>query len=135
MLKRDGSLDVRVAAVLSALQDLASSGGGGQAAAGVQQLLRQLLVQRCEQLLSGFGSSVQDDDAWLQRGDSSSDWDATPGLSELMCAVVQYRRGKKLVLNGAGVRRALAGHRRRSLDRQRVPSAHCRDAEKKKATL
>jgi hypothetical protein len=104
-LKRDGSIDVRVPAVLAALQDqvsvhsLQSSSISNSTTA---DLLKQLLNARCQQLLQMFATSVQQDERWLLHQEESMSRSSSANgqtLSRAILApIVQYRREKKKLL-------------------------------------
>lgn len=104
-LKRDGSIDVRVPAVLAALQDqvsvhsLQSSSISNSTTA---DLLKQLVNARCQQLLQMFATSVQQDERWLLHQEESMSHSSSANgqtLSRAILApIVQYRREKKKLL-------------------------------------
>lgn len=94
VLRRDGAVDVRVPAVLAALQDALQL----QQGPGTGELLDQLLHCRCEQLLQAYATSAADDEAWLQQQQAAGTADGDGVLAALMPAVVMYRLGKKQVL-------------------------------------
>jgi hypothetical protein len=88
VLRRDGSLDVRLPAVLAALFDAAVGSGSSDSDDGWPAVLQMAVAERCHELLAALPTSVADDERLLQAGTHH----------ELLAAVVQYRLAKKAVL-------------------------------------
>ena len=108
-MRADGHVDVRLLAVLSVLADLVSlpqlEGATSSrdcltVVAARRDLVLQLISHRCSELLGAFPTSLLEDEAILLTLTSS-----TAALDDVSAAVlvpsaVQYRIGKKLVLQG-----------------------------------